>query len=399
MSLHHIEWDIIMSSLLTNTSAMTALTNLKITNDALDKSSDRIATGLKVSTSADNAAYWSIATTIRADNGSLGAVKDALGLGASSVDTAYNGINANITKFQEIKDKLTAALSPDVDRGKIQTEINATLKQMKQTADSSVMSGEAWLSTDSGAGNYVSDRKVVSSFTRTQGVIAVDTIDVQVDETKLYDVKTTAGTAATDAAGGTLVADLKTAKDAFATAQQTFNASTKDSAAQTVLDAAKAALATSQATYDAGVKAANAGVTAGTDGTGGILNKEWAVSGADNNGLNKGYSLSVDKIDIADIQNSDLSKLRAYISLADKALSAMTDVATTLGAAKSQIASQTDFVSSLIKANERSIGTLVDADMEEESSRLKALQVQQQLGMQSLTIANTSTQQILSLFR
>ncbi len=37
--------------------------------------------------------------------------------------------------------------------------------------------------------------------------------------------------------------------------------------------------------------------------------------------------------------------------------------------------------------------------MEEESTKLKALQVQQQLGIQSLTIANTTTQQILSLFR
>lgn len=49
--------------------------------------------------------------------------------------------------------------------------------------------------------------------------------------------------------------------------------------------------------------------------------------------------------------------------------------------------------------NEKSVGILVDADMEEESTKLKALQVQQQLGIQSLTIANQSTQQILSLFR
>ena len=46
-----------------------------------------------------------------------------------------------------------------------------------------------------------------------------------------------------------------------------------------------------------------------------------------------------------------------------------------------------------------SIGILVDGNMEEESTKLKALQVQQQLGIQSLTIANQNTQQILSLFR
>jgi len=45
------------------------------------------------------------------------------------------------------------------------------------------------------------------------------------------------------------------------------------------------------------------------------------------------------------------------------------------------------------------VGTLVDADMSEESTRLQALQVQQQLGIQALSIANSSVQGILSLFR
>jgi flagellin len=48
---------------------------------------------------------------------------------------------------------------------------------------------------------------------------------------------------------------------------------------------------------------------------------------------------------------------------------------------------------------ERGVGQLVDADMNKESSRLQALQVQQQLGIQALSIANSSAQQVLSLFR
>ncbi len=50
-------------------------------------------------------------------------------------------------------------------------------------------------------------------------------------------------------------------------------------------------------------------------------------------------------------------------------------------------------------AIERGVATLVDADMNEESTRLQALQVQQQLGIQALSITNSSTQNILSLFR
>ena len=50
-------------------------------------------------------------------------------------------------------------------------------------------------------------------------------------------------------------------------------------------------------------------------------------------------------------------------------------------------------------AIDRGVGALVDADMNEESTRLQALQVQQQLGVQSLSIANQNSQQILSLFK
>jgi flagellin len=45
------------------------------------------------------------------------------------------------------------------------------------------------------------------------------------------------------------------------------------------------------------------------------------------------------------------------------------------------------------------VGSLVDANMQEEAARLSALQVQQQLGVQSLSIANQAPQSILTLFR
>jgi flagellin len=56
-------------------------------------------------------------------------------------------------------------------------------------------------------------------------------------------------------------------------------------------------------------------------------------------------------------------------------------------------------VKSLMDSVTRGIGQLVDADMNAESTRLQAFQVQQQLGVQALSIANQNTQSILSLFR
>ena len=60
---------------------------------------------------------------------------------------------------------------------------------------------------------------------------------------------------------------------------------------------------------------------------------------------------------------------------------------------------QDDFVNALSDSLDSGIGRLVDANMEEESSKLSALQTQQQLAIQSLSIANSSSQNILSLFR
>ena len=75
------------------------------------------------------------------------------------------------------------------------------------------------------------------------------------------------------------------------------------------------------------------------------------------------------------------------------------DSAAEFGSAEGRIETQSDFVSKLTDSLKSGIGTLVDANMEETSARLQALQVQQQLGTQSLSIANQAPQSVLSLFR
>jgi flagellin len=75
------------------------------------------------------------------------------------------------------------------------------------------------------------------------------------------------------------------------------------------------------------------------------------------------------------------------------------DAAAAFGSAEGRIETQADFVSKLVDSLKAGIGTLVDADMEAASARLQALQVQQQLATQSLSIANQAPQNILALFR
>jgi len=71
----------------------------------------------------------------------------------------------------------------------------------------------------------------------------------------------------------------------------------------------------------------------------------------------------------------------------------------TMGAQVRQIEAHNVFVSKLSDALETGISNLVDADMAKESARLQALNVKQQLGAQSLSIANQSPQIVLKLFQ
>ena len=82
-------------------------------------------------------------------------------------------------------------------------------------------------------------------------------------------------------------------------------------------------------------------------------------------------------------------------ALLDTSISA----ATAFGSAQTQIEGQGEFVQTLIDSMTSGIGAMVDADIEAASAKLQALQVQQQLGVQALSIANSNPQTLLSLFR
>jgi flagellin len=91
--------------------------------------------------------------------------------------------------------------------------------------------------------------------------------------------------------------------------------------------------------------------------------------------------------------------LEVDLDATETALNATIAAAAAFGAAQIRIEGQNDFLKKQMDALKNGLGSIVDADMEEASARLQALQVQQQLGIQALSIANQSPQNILALFR
>ena len=102
-----------------------------------------------------------------------------------------------------------------------------------------------------------------------------------------------------------------------------------------------------------------------------------------------------------DLTNITTSASTAAGQLADveKALQAVTNYAAVIGTTQTRMTAASTLNSAIQTNYSTGVGALVDADMNEASTRLQALQTQQQLGVQSLSIANQSTQLILKLFQ
>jgi flagellin len=317
-----------MTSIITNTGALAALQTLRSINQDMETVQNRISSGYRVETAADNAAYWSIATTMRSDNKALGTVQDALGLGAAKTDTAYTGLESAIEVVDEIKSKIVAASEPGVDKTKIDKELAELKNQLASIAESASFSGENWLYNTSTAGATV--KNIVASFNRaSDGGISLTTLEY-------------------------------------------------DAAASIMIDTAEASR--------------------------GILTRDWEVTLED--GSTAAYFLidadsttgaSGDEIVLTN--DTTPEELAGMLLAVEDMMQELTDKAATLGAITSRIDMQEQFVSTLMDAIDQGVGRLVDADMNEESTRLKALQTQQQLGIQSLSIANTNAQNILQLFQ
>ena len=358
------------TSLLTNQSAMNALQTLRSIGDNMDITQRRVSTGLRINEASDNTAYWSISSMMKSDRNALSSVSDAMALGKSQIDVA----NATIDKSKEYLDNIQKSLTTAYEKGsgdvaKIQADIKANMNDIESAVYSASLAEKNIL------GNGGQSVRIAGSYRREGSAVYVDMIDVGGNELNFatkgangtFDLsggvlKDVFGSYDTGAADGSKISDLL--------------GTIKDKKAE--LDAAKP----SDTDYGSKKDAYNNAVTALTN--------------------------VADKLTVKDFANADFSNvsasgmetiIKAIQSKVTGATSAVVTAGATLGAAKAQVTGQIDYVSKLMDAVDKGVGSLVDADMNAESARLASLQVQQQLGIQALSIANQNSQNILSLFR
>lgn len=360
-----------MTSIITNNSATVALQTLRSINDQLETTNNRVSTGKKINGAADGAGYWTISTTLTSDNKALGSVSDAMALDSNAVSTASKGVEQVLTYLDTIKSSLAASVSSSSDRGANQDDINAALTNIQTAATNSVSgsAGDNWLSVDSSSSTFTEDRNLLSSFSRSGDTVSVGTTSLDTGAFRLYDANTSGNTASSTATALTTIA--------------------------------------SNASFTGGTNGAVT-VTLSTTASDskGFMDSVYNISYLKADGSTGTWSGSVADIDLTDIDgsgtaatDSDVDLIQAFTKLVDATIGQVTSGGSKLGSTASRLESQQTFASSLIDLNKSSIGTLVDADMEEESTRLKALQTQQSLAIQSLSIANSSSSNVLRLFQ
>nr|WP_244969378.1 flagellin [Pseudorhizobium flavum] len=273
---------------------MAALDTLRSISRDMSTTQNRISSGLKVEQASDNAAYWSIATTMKAESSSLSVVGEALGMGSSLADIANTAVESLVELMSKVRDRVVAAGESTTDKAKIQTELTELFSQIDSTVNGAAFNKVNWLTGDNN-GTAITEAEVLSGANGS----TLTTINVNLEASANGNVAAIVGTV-------------------------------------TTIDVSAAA---------------------------------------------------------------DAAEISGYLATIDTAMADLTTQGATFGAATTRIDLQKDFISSITDAIDRGVGSLVDADMNEESTRLKALQTQQQLAVQSLSIANSNTDLILQLFR
>ncbi|MGV8953265.1 MAG: flagellin [Cypionkella sp.] len=274
-----------LNSVNTNAGALVALQNLQATNRELDTTQNRINTGKKINSAKDNGAIWAIAQGQRSEISALGAVKDSLARGSSSIDVSLAAGESVSDLLIQLKEKALAATDKSLSttsRAALNEDFKAIRDQITTVVDNASFNGVNLLNAAGTAG--------FKALSNTTG----STITVKGENLSLGGANVTVGAAT-------------------------------------------------------------------TIGTSTLATSALALVNA-----------SIDKV------SASLARL---------------------GTGAKSFETHATFVGKLSDALEVGVGNLVDADLAKESARLQSLQTKQQLGVQALSIANSSTSILLGLFR
>lgn len=408
-----------MFSINTNNASMEALESLRMTNSALSATQNAVSTGQIVSSASDNPAVYAIAQQMNGNIAGLSAVSSGLNFGASVVNTALSATSSIISTLQNLQNTITQAGTTGISLSDMQSDVADALNQVNTYARNSTFQGVNLLTTttDSGAasgvlnvvdslqggtlsvansvttGNTLTDTLALTSGLAAGGSVTASTQTILTGNSTGVNIAVGSTLTAASFSNGSKVTitngDGSTTTfefDASGTAPTTANTTGANANTTYVVSVNTATESSNQMIGDL-VNAMNAhGYSAAVQSNGSInvVGQGLTASTTTVAGLSAGTALTADQSAITTIQS---------------AITSMTNIAANLGYTSQQITGIQSFTGDLSDALTSGVGALTDADLSAESAKLTSLQTKQQLAIQSLSIANSQSQSILSLFR
>jgi len=443
----------------TNLGALAALQSLDSTQQALNTAQNEVSTGQKVSSAADNPAIYSIANTINSNIAGLSAVSDSLNFGAQVVATASSGVASIQTTLQSLQQTVTDSQQTGINLTTLQQSVTADLAQINTYATAATFSGVNLLAASTGGNVTNNTLNVVQSVDGSVYTVG-NQVNSSAGGTNLSITDTlgltglnvsgqTSATATTNIGGnvafgtGTDVfstfdpgvvggtnltaqpntdAALQVTTGTGATAKTTTfefvdNANTTTTQLQSAPSATNTVVAVN---FNSSTESTNQIVAAlntalSSNGFAAVQQTDGSLNVVGNN---------ISAIDFGTVSNqvgggtgftstsgtgaggtangvtvTTLTGNQAAVTAVQSAITTLNSIGATLGAASQQITGIQNFTTSLSSALTAGVGALTDADLAAESAQLTSLQTKQQLATQSLSIANSQPQSLLSLFK
>lgn len=371
-----------MTSVHTNAAATAALQTLRSINSDMSRTQGQVSSGFRVQGASDNAAYWSIATTMRSDNMALSAVHDAIGLGSAIIDVTYASLETVKNSLDTLKSLivLMQSLPSNFDGSETFSAPGVDGKRVIDNYD------PAWQSTYAGSQIYALDLEATAAINTARAAIesaSFNGVNLLLKEDDGNSLSTSNIATFVIGYGGGAVRTMPLKASDFVLLNKGMLGS--GNAEDGLLDG----LTRYRLEDGTWTQAGNSTLfTARQNGQANDVRAEGFLFDIDL-GMWHQTHLGLDRQQAFD----------TWLTNMDKQIGKVVSLMSMVGSISAALDGYADFNMKLSDSIERGVSRLVDADMNEASTRLKALQTQENLGIQTLQIANTNSENILQLFR
>ena len=404
----------------TNLASLAALQTLNMTEQMLTQTQNVISTGQSVASAQDNPALYSISNTIQASIASLTAVQNNLSFGQSTLGVASNAASQISSQLATLQQTVTQADQAGISPTTMQNQVNAILTNINQFATTATFNGVNLLDNVTTSRLNIVQDTIGNSIAVTNqnatttglGLTGLSVTGSNMTFAGLANQATVAGDTLIFKGAGQ--ANTTSTTYTFTFAGTGNNGAVSGGGTATV--GVNVLIGPSQAATMSNLISAIQGIQGNVPSTGSTVTPQGQMfsatldtagnlvvasnSTASTSALSAGsYAPAIITSADAAITGSTGTSAQQAILIVQNAITLMNAKAAVLGSAEQQVTGLQNFNTQLSASFTSGVGALTDANMAAESAQLASLQTKQQLGIQSLSMANARPQMMLQLFR